>query len=320
MNMSIQETLSELKNGKLRDDEFLEVVFDTLSSLNNKDSRFFVKELLSSDWITKYKFNPYVLNAITSKYPLRFEETRHSRRFKFDKWIEPNHINAYCCSIFSTYGQFTFSCKLERNLVCRLMISPRSSVYNFGINVVEPDSFLDLKDVVVLDLETTGLNPLTADVIEIALYNPCNGEEYSRLLPLNRSTEIPNEIEALTGITNDMVSNLPPITSQDLDNLIDKFDLANKKILIWTGINMFDAHFLATLFMQTGNNKFNLLKFVNATEIIKKHSDISFGSLSKDYLAKYLNIKADGSHRALNDCKIETEIYRYLYNRKKQLG
>ena len=102
-----------------------------------------------------------------------------------------------------------------------------------------------------------------------------------------------------------------------MDELIDEFDLKKKKILIWAGMNMFDAHFLASLFINVGNKNFRYLKFVSAMDIIKEYSDVNFNSLSKNYLASYLNINSNGSHRALNDCKIEAEIYKTLYNRKK---
>ncbi len=315
--MTLKETLAVLKNNKCKDDEFLKIVFDSLNTFNHKDLRLFIKQLLSSDLTVKYKYNPYLLNILIAKYPLKHEEITHHWRFKYDKWLEPYHVNMYSCSIFSTYGQFVFACKLDRDTVCRCIISPQSNIYNFGINVIEPDSFFDLDKVVFLDLETTGLNPLTDDVIEIALYDPSSGNEYTRLLPLNRSKMIPSEIESLTGITNNMIKDSTPITSQDLDNLIDEFDLRRKIILIWAGMNMFDAHFLATLFINTGNKNFNILKFASAMDIIKNNSGISFNSLSKDYLASYLNINSECSHRALNDCKIEAEIYKTLYNRKK---
>lgn len=315
--MTVEESLDILNTNKFNDNDFLAVVLDILNALGRKDSRLFIKRLLSSDLMTKYKWSPYILNILINKYPLKLCERTHSLRFKIDKGLVPYHVNTYCCSIFSMYGQFAFAYKLDHFGGYHCIVSPQSHAYNFGINVINPLSFLDLKEVVFLDLETTGLNPLTDDVIEIALYDPSSDKEYSRLLPLNRSKEISEEIESLTGITNDMIKELSPITYQELDELIDEFDLKKKKIIIWAGINMFDAHFLATLFINTGNKNFKHLNFVSAMDIIKKYSDISFNSYSKDYLANYLNINSKGSHRALNDCKIEAEIYKTLYSRKK---
>ena len=315
--MSIKQALLELENNNLNNEQFLDLILNCSDSLSNKDFRVFIRKAFNSKYGLKYKMNPYVLNVIVNKVPLHFENRRHHRSFKLDRCCSPEESYSYCCSLFSMYGQFVFSCTLGKNSLYRWTIAPKSNIYNYGINVVDPDSFLDLKEVVFLDLETTGLNPLTDDVIEIALYDPSNGKEHSRLLPLNRCETIPSEIESLTSITNDMIKELPPITSQELDELIDEFDLKRKKILIWAGMNMFDAHFLASLFINLGNINFKYLKFVSVMDIIKEYSDVNFYSLSKDYLASYLNINSNGSHRALNDCKIEAEIYKTLYSRKK---
>lgn len=309
--------INELENNNLNNEQFLDLILNCSTSLSNNNFRVFIRKAFNSKYGLKYKMNPYVLNVIVNKVPLHLENRRHRRSFKLDRYCAPEESYSYCCSLFSMYGQFVFSCTLGKNSVYRWTMAPKSNIYNYGINVIEPDSFLDLKEVVFLDLETSGLNPLTDDVIEIALYDPSSGKEFSRLLPLNRSKEISVEIESLTGITNDMIKELAPITSQELDELIDEFDLKKKKIVIWAGINMFDAHFLATLFINAQNKNFNLLKFVSAMDVIKKYSDISFNSYSKDYLANYLNINSKGSHRALSDCKIEAEIYKTLYSRKK---
>lgn len=317
--MRIEEALLTLKNNSFSDKQFVSFVLDSLECLKKKDIRTFVDAVFTEKNEAKYKMCPYVLNLIIRDYPLSFEdrEGRHLLRgYKYDKWCEPQKTKSYCCSIFSTYGQFVFSCKLSRYNVCRWTISPRSTIYNFGINIVDANRFISLDKIVVLDLETTSLNPLTGDVIEIAFFEPSTNREYSRLLPLNRSKRIPDEIISLTGISNEMIQNVPAIASEELDKIIDDFNLSNKTILIWSGINMFDAHFLATLFIQTGNKRFKELKFVSAMEIIKQDSNYSFASLSKDYIAGRLNIDICGSHRALNDCKIEADIYKRLFENR----
>lgn len=317
--MTIKDALNKLNDRNYTDEQFISLITDSLLSLSKNDVRIFIKELFGAQNLNKHKLNPYVLNLIVDKYPFSLYECCHSRRFKLDKWCGPYKPNSYCCSIFSTYGQFVFACKFKNSSAYRLTISPRSSIYNFGINVVDIKDFINLSDVVILDLETTGLNPLTEDVIEIAFLDPTSGKEYSRLLPTKRRKAVPEEIVKLTGISDEMIQNEAHITSIELDEIIDDFDSSKKTILIWSGINMFDAHFLATLFIQTGNKRFCELKFASAMDIIKKYSGYNFGSLSKDYLASYLNINSDGSHRALNDCKIEAEIYKYLCDNRKTL-
>ncbi len=62
----------------------------------------------------------------------------------------------------------------------------------------------------IVDLETTGAHPLHDRVTEIAVVEVCAGEvasEWSTLV--NPETTIPPAIQALTGITNDMVADAP---------------------------------------------------------------------------------------------------------------
>ena len=173
------------------------------------------------------------------------------------------------------------------------------------------------KDYTVIDLETTGLSPRCDEIIELAAIRVRDGEVSDSYQQLVKPKEgISDFIASITHITNEMVADLPGISSGELDDLINKFDLTNKTIMIWSGTNMFDAHFLANLFIESNNKNFKKLRFINAIDVIKKHSSCKFVSYQKDCLAKLLNISTEGSHRALNDCKIEAQIYKYLCERE----
>ena len=68
------------------------------------------------------------------------------------------------------------------------------------------------KDLVVLDLETTGLSITKDKIIQIALYklyaNGGSGELKKRYI--NPECPIPAEVTEITGITDDMVKNEKP--------------------------------------------------------------------------------------------------------------
>jgi DNA polymerase III subunit epsilon len=67
-----------------------------------------------------------------------------------------------------------------------------------------------LKSYVILDLETTGATPLKDRITEIALVKYLDGQEVARWQTLvNPQTSIPQFIQSLTGITQEMVSNAP---------------------------------------------------------------------------------------------------------------
>jgi DNA polymerase III subunit epsilon len=64
---------------------------------------------------------------------------------------------------------------------------------------------------VLLDLETTGGNPLNCRITEIAAVRVENGHEVARWSTLvNPGTQIPALIQSLTGISNAMVADAPP--------------------------------------------------------------------------------------------------------------
>lgn len=71
---------------------------------------------------------------------------------------------------------------------------------------------LDEATFAVLDLETTGLNAKRNGITEVTAILFQNGEEVDKYSTLIKPTEpIPEEVELLTGITNDMVKQAPAL-------------------------------------------------------------------------------------------------------------
>lgn len=71
---------------------------------------------------------------------------------------------------------------------------------------------LDEATFAVLDLETTGLNAKRNAITEVTAILFRNGEEVDKYSTLIKPTEpIPEEVELLTGITNDMVKQSPAL-------------------------------------------------------------------------------------------------------------
>ena len=59
---------------------------------------------------------------------------------------------------------------------------------------------------ILLDFETSGLNPYHDDIIEVAMKNMDSDDEYSSLLKPKSNECISSEITTLTGITNKMLA------------------------------------------------------------------------------------------------------------------
>lgn len=76
-------------------------------------------------------------------------------------------------------------------------------------------------DFIVVDLETTGLNPASAEIIEIGAVKIIDGQITERFQTLVRCRQpLTLEISALTGITEDMLADAPSLTAalQALEN------------------------------------------------------------------------------------------------------
>jgi DNA polymerase-3 subunit epsilon len=155
---------------------------------------------------------------------------------------------------------------------------------------------------VVLDFETTGLDPIYDEIIEVGAIRVSNGiidSEFSTLV--KPDGKISSFVTDLTGITNKMVTDAPKI--QDVLPSLLKF-IGDSVVL---GHNVhFDINFLYD------NCKEHLgISFTNdmlCTMRIARNAfkDIKFFKLSR--LAHYFNVPA-GTHRALADCHCALGIY-----------
>ena len=73
------------------------------------------------------------------------------------------------------------------------------------------------RDLVCIDLETTGGHPSRNRIIEIGLIEiDRDGEERTWSTLVNPGVRIPSQIEAFTGISNEMVVDAPPF--EDVHN------------------------------------------------------------------------------------------------------
>ncbi|MEA5136442.1 MAG: 3'-5' exonuclease [Candidatus Fimivivens sp.] len=164
----------------------------------------------------------------------------------------------------------------------------------------------NLRDYVVLDLETTGLSDLRDEIIEYAAVRYVDGHPIDQIQSLvNPKTEIPPRITQLTGITQSMVDNAPLI-SESLPQLID-----------FIGGRMVVAH----------NAPFDVGFIENSA---KRHLDVDLDLLFWDTLplfrtvfphlnnyklgtvANYLGLVDKTHHRALSDTLTTGQCLRYV--------
>lgn len=210
--------------------------------------------------------------------------------------------------------------KQEKKLESKVEVQkPTQNIHFENYKVVKPTIYMPLKqenifdkkpiyndfinnnNFVVFDVETTGLDPIVNEVIEIGAVKIVDGkikEQFQTLIcPEN---EIPEEITNLTTITNDMVKNAP----NNNDAIADFFKFCENCILV--GYNVaFDFAFINNSAQKAG------LFFNNQTY------DAMVIAKNKLYLPRYrlinvveaLNLTLNNAHRALADATATAEVF-----------
>lgn len=158
-----------------------------------------------------------------------------------------------------------------------------------------------MSSIVALDIETTGVDPKSDSIIEIGAvrFNEQRVEgEWTTLI--NPGKPIPSFISQLTGITNAMVSQAPPIIDvlPDLEHFVGDAPILGHNV-------KFDLAFLHkhNIFeYNTGLDTYDM-----AAVLLPKASRYNLGAL-----AHALNIPSPTTHRALADAQITNSLYSRL--------
>lgn len=162
-----------------------------------------------------------------------------------------------------------------------------------------------LNDYVVVDLEMTGLKAKTDRILEIGAVKVEGGTGTAVFhCMVNPHMEIPPEITALTGITNEMAAQ----GHEAVDAVKEFASFAHSFPLIGHNI-LFDYSFIKQTAVNHGipfeKNCLDTLKLARKflPEAEKK---------TLDYLCGFLGIQREKNHRALEDAKATDELFRYL--------
>lgn len=168
-------------------------------------------------------------------------------------------------------------------------------------------------DYVVFDLETTGVSPSWDEVIEISAVKVRNGvvtEEFSSLV--NPGRKIPAAATRVNGISDQMVADAP-----GFDMVLQKFlRFAEGLTLVGHNIAGFDMKFLWR----------DAEKFYGA---VPQNDYLDTLKLARRYLpslahhrlvdlAKHYGIPTEGAHRALNDCRMNQQVYERMEQERRE--
>ena len=162
---------------------------------------------------------------------------------------------------------------------------------------------------VVFDVETTGLDPQTCELIEIGAVKVEEGvmtEKFQTLI--KPKTAITSLITDITNITNEMVENAPPV-----ERAIKDFYLFCKDAVL-SGYNVgFDMSFITKAAEEVG------LKFDNQVQdvLTLAREKVSSKNYKLGTIVKKLDIKLVDAHRAYNDAYATAQVLLKLNERQE---
>lgn len=181
-------------------------------------------------------------------------------------------------------------------------VMPRETQTNLFEDKPRYNDFIMKNDIVVFDLETTGLDPEMCEIIELGAVKIEKGEITQRFSSFAKPKfEIPEQIQDLTGITNEMVASAPNIE----DVIYDFYEWSKGCTISGYNIVAFDLKFVKKVADRIG------IKFTNDvidTYIVVRQSPIKASNYKLGTVVKTLGITLKDAHRAYNDANATAQV------------
>jgi len=177
---------------------------------------------------------------------------------------------------------------------------------------------------IILDFETSGLNPYHDDIIEIGAKVMGSDNYYATLVKPKSNQYISKKITEITGITNRTLRNEGKewVTAySDFYNwLLDQLKKDHENIIVSHNGTTFDFLFLKRMILdlkQKGDNVSGIDQYtiiyvdtlLMSRRLLPNRSYYNQGSLCKTF-----NIPIDVSHRAMGDVMCLEQLYEKLIN------
>lgn len=173
-------------------------------------------------------------------------------------------------------------------------------------------SIIDGKKYLVFDVETNGVRKVSDDLLSLSIYDPCRGICYNRFFPLHQQPLVTTTF--INGITDDTLKGATDLSQNELDQIIEFFDLKHSILLSFSGgQGTFDRDFVVNYCKRVGIAGFEGLTFQNIKSSFPKVPFGCEGQLSKDNLCNFFGIKGvTGIHSGKNDCVLEWKLFEQL--------
>ncbi len=158
------------------------------------------------------------------------------------------------------------------------------------------------RTIVVFDIETTGLDRERDQIIELGAVKIDDGNIIERFSTFVKPTKhIPYEVTKLTGISEDMVADAPPIGLV----IRDFFNFSKDCVLCGHNIIEFDMHFIRREGAAEGLDFDNeIIDTLNEARVARlRTTRFNLGTVTK-----LLGISLEGAHRAWNDAYATAQV------------
>ncbi|HPG92264.1 MAG TPA: exonuclease domain-containing protein [Clostridia bacterium] len=186
-----------------------------------------------------------------------------------------------------------------------ITVFPQKIAYHEQVNLLDASmrkkGFLDGKDIVVFDLETTGLKFLQDKILEIGAVKIRNGEMIETFSTLvDPETEIPKEITQINKITDEMVLGQPLFSAV----VGDFYKFTRNSILVAHNLD-FDYDFLKYNASFSGydfcNERYDTMELMRKLIMGGKYNGKKPLNYKLSTIAKSLGLEIENLHRALDD-------------------
>lgn len=170
------------------------------------------------------------------------------------------------------------------------------------------DSLLKrFENIVILDTETTGIDPKSEEIIELAALRLSGGkpaENFDYLIRLSSGRRLPEFITGLTGITEEQLNKQGVAKTVAANRITEMLSYPNTLVIAYNA--QFDMCFLYYLLSKYGNAE--VLKGIKMLDALTVYKD------RRDYPHKLCNaideysLKTQNTHRALDDAQATVEL------------
>lgn len=169
-----------------------------------------------------------------------------------------------------------------------------------------------VKDYIVFDLETTGVNCYNNEIIEIGAIKYKDFVEVDRFQQIIKPKgRVDPFILRLTGITKAEIDN-----GLKIESVIDDFLEFIKDFPLVAHNASFDMKFLMYTLIKTGR-KYREITSIDTVTLARRYIDETENH-KLETLKNLMNMN-NKSHRAIDDCLVTNEVYKLCYARKDDL-